>query len=163
MMRTTIWIMLLAGALGSGIALAQQPPSPIYVGFDYTTLNADGTNPTAYVIRGGYRFTDYFAAEAHFLTSGSTSGGNKLQTGLAAFIRGDIPVGKRFSVYGLAGYGSIDFSRAGVKDTYASPAYGTGITFALSPMTALNLDYISYANAKGLTMCSLNAGVMYSF
>lgn len=162
MTRIVTALVLMAGALAMGAAMAE-PSSPIYLGFDYTTLNADGTNPTAYVIRGGYRFTDYFATEAHFLTSGSTAGGNKLETGLAVFLRGDLPLGQRFSVYGLAGYGSIDFSVAGLKDTYASQAYGAGITYALSQMTALNLDYISYANTKGLTMCSLNAGVMYSF
>jgi opacity protein-like surface antigen len=162
MMKTIFRVSLLGAALSSGIALAQ-PPSPIYLGFDYTTLNTGGTNPTSYVIRGGYRFTDHISAEAHFLTSGSSDGGNKLQTGLAAFVRADLPVGQNFSIYGLLGYGSIDFSVAGTKDTYASQAYGAGITYALSQMTALNLDYISYANSKGLTMCSLNAGVMYSF
>ncbi len=160
--RMAILAGLVALTLAPGMARAN-PSGPLYIGFNYTTLNADGANPTAYAFRGGYHFLNNFAVELHFLTAGSADNGRKLESGLAGFIRGEVPVGERLTFYGLLGYGSNNFSIGGITDTYASTAYGGGVTFAVTPGTAINLDYISYGNAKGLTLCSLNAGVNFAF
>jgi hypothetical protein len=113
------------------------------LGYSYWTLG--DWHPGAWSVRGGYYFTPWLAGEMQFLGRGNNDSGRFVDSGVGAYLRAEVPMGRRMRLYALAGYAYTDvIVAAGAKLTYDHSAYGFGAQVALRKKTSLAIDYISY-------------------
>ena len=113
------------------------------VGYSYWTIG--NWHPTAWSLRGGYYFAPWLAGEMQFLSRASSDAGRFVDSGLGAYVRGELSLGRKMRAYALAGYAYTDVIFAfGTKVTYDHYAYGLGAQADLGKKTSLAIDYIAY-------------------
>ena len=162
----------LAATCASGQAMAQQSKvDTIYVGLDLHAWYFDpdrGSSWSDIGIRGraGYQFLDQIAAEVHLATGGSDrSNGVRLELDFLAgvFLRGDIPISRYLSLYGLLGVSYLDFTVARSNEDETSISFGLGLDYQISGNTYLSADYIRYINDSDFDYDALNVGARWRF
>lgn len=123
-----------------------------YVGLNIGQINykEDGLRaitPTGGYLRIGQQFSPNLAIEGRIGGgfSGDSSDGYavKVDSLYAGYIKGSLPLGQGFSVYGLGGVGGMHLRRNfGDGDVAESGfSYGLGADFALGNGTALNVEW----------------------
>jgi len=174
--RTTITSLGLAAALAlvaapSQVLAQQSKVDTIYVGLDVHgwRFNPDrGSSWSDIGIRGraGYQFLDQIAAEVHLATGGSDrANGVRLEMDLLAgvFLRGDIPLSRYFSLYGLLGVSYLDYTVARSSEDETSISFGLGADYQLTGNTYLSADYIRYVNDSDFDYDAFNVGARWRF
>ncbi|MGC9350382.1 MAG: porin family protein [Sulfurovum sp.] len=98
------------------------------------------------IVRLGYDFNQYVGIETRFL-SASLGGGLFDTTHYGIFLKPKTPIGERFNLYGLLGYGhtKIETDCGVVQESYSKNgfSYGIGLEYDLS---SKDDDYESYTN-----------------
>ena len=119
-------------------------------------------------IRGrfGGRLAENFALEAHLATGGSDrENGVPLELDHLAgvFLRGDIPVTRYTSLYGLAGFSQVKLTVDGSSDSDSSISFGFGVDHQVTGNTHVSLDWIRYVNETDYDYSALSVGARWSF
>lgn len=98
---------------------------------------------------------------------GSASLKGKVDNVFGAFVKPKVRIGESVELFGRAGVATTKVSaRAGdlsISDRGTSFAYGGGASFALTPRTSINADYMRYYDRKGITVDGINVGVGIKF
>ena len=163
-------------ALGSMITLAMAT-TPVaaqdtfYLGVDLHAWHVSpdqGSSWRDIGIRGrlGGRLAEHFAVEAHLATGGSDrENGVPLELDHLAgvFLRGDIPVTRYTSLYGLAGFSQVKLTVEGSSDTDSSISFGFGADYQVTNNTHVSLDWIRYVNETDYDYSALSVGARWSF
>ncbi|MCP1676336.1 hypothetical protein J2T57_003497 [Natronocella acetinitrilica] len=160
---------LLAVSL-AGPAQAQSQGN-LYLGVDLHgwSFSPDrGSNWRDFGVRGkfGGRIAENFAIEAHAATGGSDrSNGATLELDylMGLFVRGDIPITRYTSLYGLVGFSELKYTLANDSDRDSSVSFGFGGDFQVSNNTSLNIDWIRYINETDYDYSALSLGARWRF
>ncbi len=163
---------LVGGAFASQ-AVAQDR---FYIGMDAMNWyydEEDGRDFSSLGVRGrlGLKITRNFSLEAHLGASGTDrSGGERreldwLYAGLA---RGDLPITRYTSLYGVMGIAHVDISGrddAGnsFSESDSGVSIGVGLDFQVNNGTHLNLDLIRYIDASDFDFSALSVGARWTF
>lgn len=156
-------VAITAGLTAPHLAVAADKPAKyfaIHAGtFELDPAEIDGT--TIY-LKLGYQLNKFFGLEAQFgfLTGvkgvpGSDPDGSQA----ALFARFNLPF-EDLNVYALAGVAQLSLN--GTDDEFSGTAYGVGIDFYGSPLTALTLEAIQYQDGNA-TYKSLTLGLKHHF
>lgn len=114
-----------------------QAEQGLYYGFDATRLNLDvkvlDTDAQLNALRGriGFFFCDYFALEGQIGLYSTPDNGFRSKYGSAWYARPNLPIGEKWDVYGLLGYGTgvVEtevFNQTVVKSS-TTVKYGAGV------------------------------------
>lgn len=156
-----------------GTAQAQwQEPERFYVGIDLQNwfFNPDGASRASdFGVRArfGARVARHIALEAHAATGGSDriGGGAMVEPNylLSGLVRGDLPITRYSSLYGVVGYSQLDFDLGGSSEREGSISFGIGGDFQVTNNTYLNIDYIRYISDSDFNYDTLSLGARWSF
>lgn len=152
---------LLSVVLASQIAIAQDSTS-MYAGVAYAQFDSDDVDfddkPSAIVGILGTRFTDYIAVETRLGAGIQTGtfpyfgarGEYEITSYFGVFLRGSIPAGDGFNLYGIVGYGKADQEASvggfGDVDSESGVAYGAGaeLSFGQSKQHSFGVEWTQY-------------------
>jgi len=166
---------LAAGALFAVMSLPAQAQQTVYVGIDLQNWFFDpdnGSTLSDFGVRGkvGAKVADQISLEAHLATGGSDRDRDnsvKLDYLAGLFLRGDIPITRFTSLYGLVGFTSLKLdgnnSNSRGSNTDNSVSFGAGVDFAVTTSTSLNVDYIRYVNDSDYNFQALSVGGRWWF
>ncbi len=159
----------LGALLAVGTAQAQQP---FYFGVDLHNwfFNPDrGSAASDVGVRAkfGARLTPQVALEAHLATGGSdrTGRGDEIDPSylLSGLVRGDIPITRYSSLYGVVGFSELRFDVNNRSEKESSISFGLGGDFQVANNTYLNIDYIRYISDSDFDYDALNLGARWEF
>lgn len=160
-----------------GAAKLKETESGFSDSFDFTTLSA----------LGGYNFNQYFAAEVRLgsgvkgesYREGSYSEKLSIEQQNLILLKGTVPVNDIFSLYGVAGFGSVKFKYTekassynfSETDTVDGFSWGVGAKFNINSNWAASLEYLQLPEEKlrdgaytlKFKTNSVNLGVIYQF
>lgn len=140
-------------------------------------------HPIPFKLYGGVELTEHFAVEAGYAGATDKHEFDKRLTGSAAAprlssqvayvaLKGTIPLGESFDVYGKAGvaYNRYEMDGAGEGDFRLSGAKamaGVGVAYNVNEKLAVTLELEHYGKVRegkiSLTQNRLHAGVKFSF
>lgn len=169
--------------------------SPFYVGGQVGATKSkisagdysESFNFTTLSVLAGYNFNDNFAVEARLGTGvksekyrdGTYTDEYSVSNKQLLFIRGNVPLSESFSLYGLAGLGSVklkyeeEYTLSTDTGTIKADGFtwGVGGQFKINSNWAANLEYVQlpektlrddFGNYK-LKTNSVNLGIVYQF
>ncbi len=159
-------------------AVAQVANTPFYTGIAYERLDVNipnagsGVKFDSLILRGGYRFSDYFGAEAEIGTgfkSDTVRIGNsdvKFESGLSLGVYGVgfLPLSDRFDLIGRLGYKKATVkAKSGATNAKASDsgfAWSVGGQYYLTGNSGIRIDY---QQASGGDVKVITAGYQFRF
>jgi len=160
-----------------GAAKLKETESGFSESFDFTTLSAVA----------GYSFNQYLAAEIRLGTGirdesfseGGFSEKFKISQQNLLLVKGTVPVSEAFSLYGLAGFGSVKFKYEerepgfsySETDTVDGFSWGVGAAFNITSNWSASLEYLQLPEETfregpftlKFKTSSVNLGVNYRF
>lgn len=91
----------------------------------------------------------------------------ELDNMIGAFVKPKIQLGQAVELYGRAGVASTKVSASAgnlrISDRDTSFAYGAGASFALTPRTSINADYMRYYDRDGVEVDGITVGLGVKF
>lgn len=156
---------VVAGSFLAVAGYAQAQDSGFYIGGHYGQHKVELESDIADTdlkfgvagVNAGYQLTSFLALEARYavgvededIFDGDDSARFEIDRHMALVARGSIPLGERFSIFGIAGYGETRYAFAydvlGVsgseKSTEKGLVYGAGAAFNLTERLSLVAEY----------------------
>ncbi|WP_290652935.1 porin family protein [Aquisalimonas sp.] len=173
--RTGIPSVLLAVALALP-STGAQAQDRFYLGMDAMNWFLDedgGSDFSALGVRGrvGIKISEQFAVEAHLGGTGTDrSGGERRELDFlyAGLVRGDLPITRYTSLYGVMGVAGVELGGRDTDDASVSRrdsgvSLGIGADFSIADGAHVNIDYIRYVNASDLDFSAISVGARWSF
>ena len=163
--------MILAGVITGGLVAPAQAQDNLYLGIDLHAWSVSpqrGDNWRDLGVRGrvGGRLNEHIAVEAH-LASGGSDRSNSVTLELdylaALFLRGDLPLTRYTSLYGLVGLSQVKLTAGGSSDTDSSISFGAGADYRVTDNTYVNLDLIRYVDETDFNYSALSLGARWTF
>lgn len=133
--------------------------------FDVTANSSTPPNPDIAYIRLA-RMHEHFAFEARIgaHTDVRSSGDSKVNHSLGIYMEPRVPLGKRAGIYGLLGYGFIDFDADGLQGIDGSSAtYGAGLWFGVTKRFRMELEALRLYDKASIQINSISLGFTYDF
>lgn len=171
--------------VGGGFSLSEYKEDVSGMGFVQDNLEVDQNLINA---RIGYFFADYLAIETRFGTGlGDESGRINSASNPSAYLEADmstnwlvgaygvghIPVGERFSIYGLAGVAHLDYdvdltsnvngASGSTSDSWTEFSYGAGAQFAVTDSPSAYGEWVRYGEDGGDKLEGMGFGVLYHY
>lgn len=147
-----------------------------YVGMDAMNWFYDedgGEDFSSLGVRGrlGLQLTPQFSLETHLGASGtdrSSGERRELDWLYAVLARGDLPITRYTSLYGVMGIAGVEISgRDAAGDSFSESdsgvSIGLGLDFQVADGAHLNLDYIRYLDASDFDFSALSVGARWTF
>ena len=164
---------VLRAAVTSSQALAQDR---FYVGMDAMNWFYDedgGEDFSSLGVRGrlGLQLTPQFSLETHLGASGtdrSSGERRELDWLYAVLARGDLPITRYTSLYGVMGVAGVEISGRDAggnsfSESDSGVSIGLGLDFQVAEGAHLNLDYIRYLDASEFDFSALSVGARWTF
>ncbi len=131
--------------------------------------SADVIKPGQVIGRVGIDYSEFFSVGAEAgvsLLEDDFAGDDLAVVTLFLYVRGDIPVGEKSSIYGMIGPSNVSVSSS--ANNYNNSVSDSDIGFGIGFQTELQkvnvfIDYISYFNDNGVDVSSVNAGLVIGF
>ncbi|EKO3714477.1 porin family protein [Vibrio metschnikovii] len=111
----------------------------------------------------GYFFNDYLAIEARHAASVKRDAGLAIDSLSSAFIKANIPVTPRTSVYALGGYSYVSADYHNQSHYGDSISFGLGVHYALSSTSAITSEWINYLTGDDVRLSGLQLGIQFRF
>lgn len=111
-----------------------------YVGLGYTHYDTDSGEIGGVTGRVGYNFNRHVGIEGEG-TFEVDDDDVELDRAYGAYVRGIIPIGERFEVFGRVGYNTSEFSTPLGDVDADGVAYGVGGQFNVTPRFGIRADY----------------------
>ena len=162
-------LLLWATVLSLSSPRVEARESTLYAGVGYSRIDIDGLKSHPKLVAGllGWSFNEYLSLEGRFGTGvGSateqvvvteiTNGTTTIPVDVdikhyyGGFLRGTLPIGERFGLYALAGYGSgkveVSSTALSISDSESSGAYGAGMELSFGDQHAhqLGVEWAKY-------------------
>lgn len=133
-------------AVAALLAPAAASAQGIYVSGGYTQFDAENADIGAITVRGGWRFHPNFAGELEGSFGVDDDDGLDLDSSIAAFAVGVLPVTPEFDVFARVGYHTTEFS---VGDSQDGVAAGVGAQWNFNRTLAVRGDYTYFDGDDG--------------
>jgi len=127
-----------------------------YIGAAFANIH-NGVSGDGYSLIAGYSFMDNLAVEARYASVESDD--NHDITNTVLFLKPKMMVVDSLCVYGLLGYGQIDY--VGIEDDGFE--YGGGMAFHFNENIALFADYIQTEAIDDVKLHGFTTGLVYKF
>ncbi len=134
--------------------------------FDVRAATGSPPNPDIAYIRIA-RMHEHFAFE---LRGGghtdvrSTDDGSKVNGSIGLYMEPRVPLGKRAGIYGLLGYGFINFDADGIKGIDGNSAtYGAGLWFGVTDRFRVELEALRLYDKDTIQINSISLGFTYDY
>lgn len=180
-MRSTIIAVVAASALlvSTGVQAQASKSSPWYGELGYTSLKITDTGlslkPAA--VRGilGYGFHPNFALEGMLAVgarndNSTISGVNvetKVQRAFGLYLKPRYSVTSDLELFARVGYADTKIKISGggfsASDSDSDLSYGVGLSYKVTPMASLGIDYMSYYDKDGTKGNGFTLGIGFSF
>jgi len=126
-----------------------------------------------FTLTAGYDFNKYVAVEGRFTTSFTKEEITEMQ-GFSIFVKPQYPITKKFSVYGLLGFGSVKLEGVDNTDVDVDDngfQWGLGASYAINDDFSIYADYTSlakdmdgtYLTQRSADTDALTIGITYNF
>jgi len=175
---------VLATSLVSGLVHAQQPMhyKSGYMGasvqsYDYTDSSIEDASPTAFRLQLGTEISDGLDFELHYGVGlseedVSSTGGPvsfEIDSFRALYFKPKLPMNELVTAYALAGYAegkvlarsTVSSAQQRLKEY--GPSYGFGVSFELSPISRMNVEFVRLLEEESLDASSLGVGINLDF
>lgn len=166
-------ILATAGALMATVTATQVAAQDrFYVGMDAMNWFYDedgGEDFSSLGVRGrlGLQLTPQFSLETHLGASGtdrSSGERRELDWLYAVLARGDLPITRYTSLYGMMGIAGVEISGGNsFSESDSGVSIGLGLDFQVAEGAHLNLDYIRYLDASDFDFSALSVGARWTF
>lgn len=146
-----------------------------YTAIDYAEPGVSGVKPSVVRTIFGYEVNENLALEG-MLGFGAANGSAtvlnvpvdlKIDSLYGLYIKPKAMVAENLEIFGRFGYATskATASARGVSfsTTNSTASYGVGVSYFLSPSTALSLDYMSYYDKDGVSAKGVTLGVGFKF
>ena len=154
--------------------------SVTYGGLNYALFDINQGNisaePEGFRLHLGHQWHPNLAIELHYGFGANedvvNAGGNEvavdIDTYYGLYLRGLLPMGENFHIYGLAGYGSIDVENISGRtgnnlDTSGDEDYGYGVgaEYKFTDILSLSLEYMRLMDASDIEADALSFGLRF--
>jgi opacity protein-like surface antigen len=133
--------------------------------------------PTVLSVTVGQRVNRYFSVEARagfgvgtdnikvYGSSGDELGSaeTKIDYMTSIFVKPELPITERLSIYGLAGWSHGEVSVDNESENESDMSYGFGFNVAVNEQTHVYLDWVELMDKNGLEVSSISLGASYRF
>lgn len=135
----------------------------LYSSSEFRSQTWQEASPLLAQAQMGYFFNDYLAIEARHAASVKRDAGLAIDSLSSAFIKANIPVTPRTSVYALGGYSYVSADYRNQSHYDDSISFGLGVHYALSSTSAITSEWINYLHGDDVRLSALQLGIQFKF
>ncbi len=150
--------------------MVEEPTGSFYVGLGYSYMNIDPDNSSevdgdAVLLLAGYNFNQYIGVEGRY------SGLTDCLENTAIYLKPMYPMGG-ITLYGLLGYGQVDYDHGGPSLSESGFQWGLGASYEVVENVGVFVDYTNLYDDTGfdgelpnqdVLADSINIGFTYKF